>query len=145
MVRGAETAVGSRDISTNIDFSTSNAGFRLNVSGVERDILVNTDSGDNVADIQAALDAAYGAGVVTAAMDGTGLKLSTVATGTDEYIEVLSDGKGATSSTFADISTGMTSVPRVKMPPLRWPLTVSISMSTSTETARWVAVMQNPT
>ncbi|ASP40610.1 flagellar capping protein [Bacterioplanes sanyensis] len=107
VVRGAETATGSRDISTNIDFSTTNAGFTLNVSGVERDILINTDSGDNVADIQAALDAAYGAGVVTAAMDGTGLKLSTVATGTDQYIEVMSDGRGASSSTFGDISTGI--------------------------------------
>ncbi|GGY39475.1 hypothetical protein GCM10011297_10850 [Bacterioplanes sanyensis] len=106
VVSGAETAAGSRDISTNIDFASSNAGFRLNVSGVERDVLVNTDSGDNVADIQAALDAAYGAGVVTASMDGSGLKLTTVATGTDEYIEVLNDGKGATSSVFGDISSG---------------------------------------
>jgi flagellar hook-associated protein 2 len=106
VVRGGETATGSRDISTNIDFSTTNAGFRLNVSGVEQDILVNTDSGDNVADIQAALDSAYGAGVVTAALDGSGLKLSTVATGHEEFIEVVSDGRGAQSSAFADISTG---------------------------------------
>ncbi|MEC9255873.1 MAG: flagellar capping protein, partial [Pseudomonadota bacterium] len=106
VVRGGETATGSRDISANIDFSTTNAGFRLNVSGVEQDILVNTDSGDNVADVQAALDAAYGAGVVTASLDGTGLKLSTVATGHEEFIEVVSDGRGAQTSAFGDISTG---------------------------------------
>ena len=106
-VRGAEAPVGSRDISTNIDFASTNAGFRLNVSGVEQDILVNTDSGDNVADVQAALDAAYGAGVVTAGMNGTGLTLSTVATGYNEYIEVVSDGRGAQTSAFADLSTGI--------------------------------------
>ena len=106
VVKGAETATGTRDISTNIDFSTTSAGFRLNVSGVEQDVLINTDSGDNVVDIQAALDTAFGAGVVTAALDGTGLKLSSVATGHNEFIEVVSDGSGAKSSSFADISTG---------------------------------------
>jgi flagellar hook-associated protein 2 len=105
-VKGAETSTGTRDISTNIDFLTTNAGFRLNVSGVEQDVLINTDSGDNVVDIQAALDTAFGAGVVTAALDGTGLKLSSVATGHNEFIEVVSDGSGAKSSSFADISTG---------------------------------------
>lgn len=107
VVKGAETATGNRDISANIDFSTTNAGFRLNVSGVERDVLVNTDSGDNIADIQTALDAAFGAGVVSASQDGTGLTLTTVATGHEEYIEVVSDGRGAQSSRFADISTGI--------------------------------------
>jgi len=106
VVRGAETATGTRDISTNIDFSSTNAGFRLNVSGVEQDILVNTNSGDNIVDIQAALDSAYGAGVVTAALDGNGLKLSTVATGHEEYIEVMSDGRGTQTSAFNDISAG---------------------------------------
>lgn len=104
--RGAETAIGSRDVSTNIDFTSTNAGFRLNVSGNEQDILVTSDSGDNIVDIQTALDAAYGAGVVTASLDGTGLKLSSVATGHNEFIEVVSDGRGARSSNFADITTG---------------------------------------
>ena len=106
VVKGAETSTGTRDLSTNIDFPTTNAGFRLNVSGVEQDVLINTDSGDNIVDIQAALDTAFGAGVVTAALDGTGLKLSSVATGHNEFIEVVSDGSGAKSSSFADISTG---------------------------------------
>lgn len=106
MVKGADSTTGTRDISSAIDFSTANAGFRLNVSGVEKDILVTASTGDNVADIQTALDAAYGAGVVTASLDGTGLKLSTVATGHEQYIEVSNDGRGAASSSFADISTG---------------------------------------
>ncbi len=107
VIRGASTATGTRDISAAIDFSAANAGFRLNVSGIERDIIVNNTTGDNVADIQAALDSAYGAGVVTASLDGTGLKLSGVATGHQEYIEVLSDGRGARSSSFADLSSGI--------------------------------------
>jgi|TARA_B110000211_G_scaffold19496_1_gene20152 flagellar capping protein FliD len=106
MVVGAETTTGTRDIATNIDFGSTNAGFRLNVSGNEQDILVNTDSGDNLVDVQTALDAAYGAGVVTASLDGTGLKLTSVATGHNEFIEVVSDGRGARTSSFADISTG---------------------------------------
>lgn len=106
VVRGAETTTGTRDVSANVDFSASNSGFRLNVSGNEQDILVNTDSGDNIVDVQTALDAAYGAGVVTASLDGTGLKLSSVATGHNEFIEVVSDGRGARSSSFADITTG---------------------------------------
>ncbi len=40
-------------------------------------------------------DTAFGAGVVSASLDGTGLKLTTVATGHEEYIEVVSDGQGA--------------------------------------------------
>ncbi|WP_370315625.1 flagellar filament capping protein FliD [Thalassolituus sp.] len=106
VVRGAETSAGSRDISTNIDFTTTNGGFTLNVSGNEQEIIVNSDSGDNIVDIQAALDTAYGAGVVTASLDGTGLKLSSVATGHNEFIEVVQDGRGAYTSSFADITTG---------------------------------------
>lgn len=106
VVSGAEATTGTRDVSANIDFGATNSGFRLNVSGVEKDILVNTDSGDNIVDVQAALDTAYGAGVVTASLDDTGLKLSSVATGHNEFIEVMSDGRGARTSSFADISTG---------------------------------------
>ena len=106
MVVGAESGPGSRNISSNIDFSTANSGFTLNVSGVEKEVLINSDSGDNIVDIQTALDTAFGAGVVTASLDGTGLKLTTDATGHTEYIEVMSDGRGTTSSSFADISTG---------------------------------------
>src|SRR5690606_25402946 len=106
--RGAETATGTRDILA-VDFSTNNAGFRLNVSGVEKEIIVTANSGNRQADIQAALDAAsaYGAGVVTATLDGNGLKLSTNASGYEEYIEVTDDGRGARSSSFANLATGI--------------------------------------
>lgn len=107
VVSGAESSTSSRDISTNIDFTSANAGFTLNVSGVEKEVIVNTDSGDNVADVQAALDSAFGAGVVTASADGTGLKLTSVATGHEEYLEVSSDGRGATTSAGAVIAGGI--------------------------------------
>src|SRR5690606_26862599 len=75
--RGAEPATGTRDISA-VDFSTNNAGFRLNVSGVEKEIIVTGSDLDPLVNIQAALDAAYdGAGVVTAELDGSRLKLRT--------------------------------------------------------------------
>ena len=110
---GAETATGSRDISTNIDFTTANAGFTVNVSGVEREIIVNSDSGDNVGDVQAALDAAFGPDVVTASLDGSGLKLTSVLdtpltkTPHEEYIQVSSDGRGAQTSAGATIAGGI--------------------------------------
>ncbi|WP_221801392.1 flagellar filament capping protein FliD [Oceanobacter mangrovi] len=106
-VEGAETTTGSRDISSLIDFGTTNAGFTLNVSGDEQEIIINSSTGDNLADIQSAIDAAYGSGVVTASLDGTGLKLTTVATGHEEYIEVAADGRGAYTSSFGDITTGI--------------------------------------
>src|SRR5690606_40826835 len=64
---------------------------------------------DPLVNIQAALDAAYGAGVVTAALDldGDGLKLSSVAKGYQQYIEVAGDGRGARSSSFANLATGI--------------------------------------
>lgn len=108
MTSGATTTEGSRDISTNIDFSAANAGFTLNVNGNEQDILLDADSGDNIADIQAKLDAAYGAGVVTAQLgSGNGLELVTNVTGHDQYIQVVSDGKGASTSGGAVIAGGI--------------------------------------
>lgn len=109
VVKGAETTTGTRDISAAIDFSTANAGFVLNVSGVEHEIIINADATvtDNLTEIQASLDAAYGANQVVASLDGTGLKLTTFNTGHEEYIEVVSDGRGANTATFGDISTGI--------------------------------------
>src|SRR5690606_9924221 len=72
-----------------------------------KEIIVTTNSGNRQADIQAALDAAYGANVVTAALDGNGLKLSSMAKGYQQYIEVAGDGRGARSSSFADLDTGI--------------------------------------
>src|SRR5690606_957946 len=64
---------------------------------------------DPLVNIQAALNAAYGAGVVKAALDldGSRLKLSSVATGYQQYIEVAGDGRGARSSSFANLATGI--------------------------------------
>ncbi|WP_430459812.1 flagellar filament capping protein FliD [Thalassolituus sp. LLYu03] len=110
VVQGAETTTGTRDISTAVDFSTANAGFVLNVSGVEQEIIINADATvtDNLTEIQAALDAVYSApNQVVASLDGNGLKLTTLATGHEEYIEVVSDGRGANTSVFGDISTGI--------------------------------------
>jgi len=110
LTKGGESNTGTRDISTNIDFSTINSGFMLNVSGVEQEVIVNSDSGDNVVDVQAALDTAFGAGVVTASLDGSGLKLSSVATGHNEYLEITADGRGAKSDSTlvtTNITTGI--------------------------------------
>ncbi|KZZ41105.1 flagellar capping protein [Thalassolituus sp. HI0120] len=105
--KGAETNVGSRNISTNIDFSAANAGFVLNVNGVKRDVLVNSDSGNNITDIQSALDTAFGASVVAASLDGNGLKLTSVAEGYDKFIQVESDGRGVRTGNFANLNSGI--------------------------------------
>ncbi|MFY0642729.1 MAG: flagellar filament capping protein FliD [Bermanella sp.] len=108
MISGATTTEGTRDISTNIDFSTVNAGFTLNVNGNEQNILLDADSGNNITDIQAKLDAAYGAGIVTAQLgSGNGLELITNTAGRDEYIQVVSDGQGAVTSGGAVIAGGI--------------------------------------
>lgn len=113
LTKGGESSTGTRDISTNIDFSTINSGFMLNVSGVEKEVIVNSDSGNNITDIQAALDAAFGGppgSVVTASLDGTGIKLTSVTTGHSEYMAVTSDGRGAKSNSglvTTNISSGI--------------------------------------
>jgi len=107
LVVGAFSDAGSRDISTNIDFSTINSGFTLNVNGTSNEIVVNTDSGDNIADVQTALDAAFGGGVVTASLSGTGLLLTTDTTGHTEYLQVSSDGRGAQTTAASAITTGI--------------------------------------
>ncbi|MGK0249675.1 MAG: flagellar capping protein FliD [Oleispira sp.] len=110
LTKGGESSTGTKDISTNIDFSTINSGFMLNISGVEQEVIVNSDSTNNVDDVQAALDTAFGTGVVTASIDGTGLKLSSVETGHNEYLEVTADGRGAKSDASlvtTNITTGI--------------------------------------
>ena len=110
LTKGGESSTGTRDISTNIDFSSINSGFMLNVSGVQQEVIVNSDSGNNVVDVQTALDTAFGAGVVTASLDGSGLKLSSVATGHNEYLEITADGRGAKSDSTlvtTNITTGI--------------------------------------
>jgi len=110
LTKGGQSSVGSRDISTVIDFSTNNSGFMLNVSGVEKEVIINGNDPDNLVNIQAALDSAFGAGTVTASLEGTGLKLASVAMGHNEYLAVTSDGRGAQSDSSAavtNITTGI--------------------------------------
>ena len=117
LTKGGESSVGTRDISTAIDFTTLNSGFILNVSGVEKEIIVSGNDPDNIVNVQAAIDAAYPVGpgpgftpVVVASLDGDGLKLTSTATGHNEYLEVTADGRGAKSDSSlvtTDISTGI--------------------------------------
>ncbi len=105
-ISGATTNEGTRDIATNIDFATTNAGFTLKVNGTEQTIIMDADSGNNITDIQAKLDAAFGAGVVTAQLGASnGLELVTVAQDHNQSIQVTSDGRGARTDT-----TGTTAV-----------------------------------
>ncbi|EAT12538.1 flagellar filament capping protein FliD [Bermanella marisrubri] len=108
MIFGATSNEGTRDISTNIDFSAQNAGFTLNVNGNEQTIIMDADSGNNITDIQAKLDAAYGAGVVTAQLgSNNGLELVTNTAGREQYIQVVSDGRGAFATGTTAINAGI--------------------------------------
>jgi len=108
LVSGATTNEGTLDIDTNIDFSAANAGFVLNVNGNEQTIIMDADSGNNITDIQAKLDAAYGAGVVTAQLGaGNGLELVTNVQDHEQYIQVVSDGRGAYTTGGAVIAGGI--------------------------------------
>ena len=106
-VVGAASDVGTRDISSDVNFTTANSGFVLNVNGTATEIIVNSNLGNNVTDVQTALDAAIGAGVVTASLSGTGLQLTTVATGHTQNMQVTSDGRGAQTTAAAVITTGV--------------------------------------
>jgi flagellar hook-associated protein 2 len=111
-VSGATTTEGTRDISANIDFLAANSGFILNVNGVEKTIVMDADSGDNIVDIQAKLDDAvngFGPGVVTAQLGpgGTGLELVTNSQTHDDFIQIVSDGSGAQTSGGAVIAGGI--------------------------------------
>ncbi|MEH6346634.1 MAG: flagellar filament capping protein FliD [Bermanella sp.] len=107
LVVGASSDVGTRDISTVIDFNASNAGFVLNVNGTSQEVIINTTPADNIVDIQTALDASFGGGVVTASLSGTGLVLTTDTTGHTEYLQVSSDGRGSQTTAGAVIAAGI--------------------------------------
>ncbi len=107
---GAITEGGSTDLSTGIDFATTNANFTINVGNTTGiDVTVNldatTDLGggggtaeDNRIAVQTALDSALvtaglSAGDVVASIDPEdgGLVLTTLATGTGQTIEITAD------------------------------------------------------
>jgi flagellar capping protein FliD len=108
LISGALAEEGTRDILSNIDFSAANSGFVLNVNGVEKTILMNADSGNNITDIQTKLDFEFGAGIVTAQLgSGDGLELITNSQTSDDFIQVASDGRGAFTSGGAVIAGGV--------------------------------------
>lgn len=91
---GALTPAGSRNL-INIDFSIEPAEFVISVNGQEEIITVDA-AGDPATAINTALDAAFGADIVTANVNASGaLSIVTDATGSSETIEILSDGRGA--------------------------------------------------
>jgi len=112
LISGAVSTEGTRDLSASIDFSAigANSGFVLNVNGSEQTILLNTDATgtDNLTEIQAKLDAVYiGANAVTASIGpGNGLLITTDSQSHDDFIQVVSDGRGANSTASVVIAGG---------------------------------------
>jgi flagellar hook-associated protein 2 len=109
LITGATTNEGTRDISANIDFSAANSGFVLNVNGTEQTIIMSSNVNlDNIMDVQDELDAAFGMGVVTAQLGADdGLELVTDTQDHDQYIQVVSDGRGAYTTDGAVIASGI--------------------------------------
>ena len=106
---GATTTKGSRDLSSDIDFTADPAQFQFNLNGTDHTIDVTTETGSgNLADIQNAIDNELGAGVVTASLDANGLVLTTDTTGSAQRLEITKDGLGATTNSGSqDLSTGV--------------------------------------
>jgi len=106
---GASTVKGSRNILENpIDFAADPAQFTFKLNGTEHTINVNTNGADNLDSIQQALDAELGAGVVTASTSSGGLVLTTDAAGSAQQLEIIEDGRGAsTAAGSVDLSTGI--------------------------------------
>lgn len=109
---GAITETGTTDLSTGLDFSTTNAVFTLSVGATTNiDVTVNLDattdldgdtfagqSGDNIFAIQAAVDVALGiaglsAGDVVVSFDSAtnGVVFTTLATGSSATMEITAD------------------------------------------------------
>lgn len=110
-VQGAMTEAGSRNMVSAVNFATNKGQFVIkDTSGTSHTIDVVTDlnPADNLASVQAALDNELGSNVVVASLDGTGLVLTTFATGSGETLEIVSDGIGAyTDAGSQDLSTGV--------------------------------------
>jgi flagellar capping protein FliD len=107
--QGAMTEPGARNMIGAIDFSTDAAQFVLkDKNGTENTITVSANGASNLASVQAAIDAELGANIVTASLGDSGLVLTTVGTGADETLEIVSDGVGATTDAGSvDLSSGV--------------------------------------
>lgn len=105
---GALSAMGTRVLAGNVDFSTRPSSLEFNFNGADFNIDIASNAGSSTLEsIQAALDAELGAGIIEARiMPGMGLQLATVATGKDQQLTILGSGRG--SSSFAD--DGSTSI-----------------------------------
>lgn len=106
---GAMTIPGTRDLLDGVDFASDPAMLSFNLNGTNYDLAVTANNGaDELSSIQDALDAELGAGVVTASLNNGGLVLTTDATGSNQQLEIIKDGKGATTSAGSvDLSTGV--------------------------------------
>ncbi|AJQ96363.1 flagellar filament capping protein FliD [Gynuella sunshinyii] len=107
--QAAQTVKGLVDLSSDIDFGTNAYGFSFDWNGTQYDVLVDTFDTDNLTSIQNAIDAAMGgdAGNVVASLSSNGLVLSTANTGSNQEIQILSDGQGDTTTPGAAINAGI--------------------------------------
>lgn len=103
---GARSSVGTRDISNGIDFSAAKAGFVVNVNGVSKEITVNANAADATA-VAAQVTAQLSGSGIRAVVDGTGLKLETLAGGRNQSLQVTSDGRGAQASVNLGLASGI--------------------------------------
>lgn len=107
--------LGAFNLSTPVDFSTNNHSFTMAVNGsAETEVLINLDattdldgSGivdeeDNIFAVQAALNTAFGAGVITASSNNSTLALETVLKGAGASID-----RSPTATTGTHISFGI--------------------------------------
>jgi flagellar hook-associated protein 2 len=117
VLKGGEISNSTRDLSAVIDFSTAASGFTVNVSGVEKEIIINNNGtpGDNLANIQSALDAAFPpvlpAGTptaegITASLVDNKLVLTQNKAGHEQFIQVTSDGRGSQTTVGTVALTG---------------------------------------
>ncbi|MFC3853368.1 flagellar filament capping protein FliD [Salinispirillum marinum] len=108
---GALTSPASRPIGTAIDFTGRPASFIFELNGTQVEVDINANGADNLDSIQTALDDAlvasgFAAGDVIAKNDSGGLALETLATGSNQVLNILSDGQGARTATGIDLSVG---------------------------------------
>ncbi len=118
---GAKTLSGSRPIGDTIDFSSRASGFQFDYNGNTLDVRVDSNAGsdvngdgniDNLDNIQAAINteltaAGLNANDVVADIENGGLILQTVATGSSESLNVLSDGQGDVTTAANQLTGGV--------------------------------------
>jgi len=106
---GAQTTVGSRVLSANVDFAADPSQVRFSLNGTDYTVDVSAETeGSTLGNIQKAIDDTLGVGVVTASLDSDGLVLTTDATGSGQNLAITKGGMGATTAAGSvDLSTGV--------------------------------------